>query len=593
MSEQYLALYRKYRPQTFEDVCGRETIVHTLKNQINHGRIGHSYLFSGTRGTGKTTIAKIFAKAVNCENPQDGNPCGVCSCCRAISEEANLNVVEMDAASNNGVDDVRAVIEQVEYSPTQGRYRVFIIDEAHMLSGAAFNALLKTLEEPPSYAIFILCTTEPGKLPVTILSRCQRYDFGRMSVDTIAARVQTVCGREGLQAEERAIRYIASAADGSMRDALSILDQCCAFNYGNEVLTYEKTLEILGALDVRVFSDFYGCIHVGDVRGALEILDRILSQGREMTQFVTDFIAYLRNVMLLRASEETASSLDVSADGLERMLSDARGSELNEIIRYINVFSALTEQIRYSGSRRILTEAAIVRLCEPSMDVSRDAQTKILSLENRIRALEDRMVLLQNNALPAGSDGPGGDSVPSAGERNDPAGGPDAGSAGEGNERTSFQSGASGSGTAAGIQERGRSGADGTEAAPGKARVLPPAMSEDLQRIAREWDRLIAAIPAEEHFLKICLQKATPSVTEDGELLVIFTGFLEADCFMGRESAPQKKYLQDYLSAHIGRTVPIRYKYLDKGRKFPDNYLDIRAAVRAGAVNMTVEEDED
>ena len=189
----YLALYRKYRPQTFEDVCGRDAIVRTLKNQITSGRIGHSYLFCGTRGTGKTTIAKIFAKAVNCEHPVDGSPCGECASCKAISEDANLNVVEMDAASNNGVDDVRNIIDQVAYSPTQGKYRVFIIDEVHMLSGAAFNALLKTLEEPPAYAIFILATTEPNKLPLTILSRCQRYDFGRLSVQTIEDRLKVIC----------------------------------------------------------------------------------------------------------------------------------------------------------------------------------------------------------------------------------------------------------------------------------------------------------------------------------------------------------------------------------------------------------------
>ena len=580
MSEQYLALYRKYRPQTFEDVCGRETIVRTLKNQITHGRTGHSYLFCGTRGTGKTTIAKIFARAVNCENPQDGNPCGVCACCRATLADANLNVVEMDAASNNGVDDIRAVIEQVEYSPTQGRYRVFIIDEAHMLSTAAFNALLKTLEEPPSYAIFILCTTEPGKLPVTILSRCQRYDFGRMSVQTIAERVQTVCEREGAQVEDRAVRYIASAADGSMRDALSILDQCMAFNFGSDVLTYGKTLEILGAVDVRVFSELYGCVHRGDVQGALGVLDRILSQGRELTQFVADYIGYLRNVMLLKASEDTAPSLDVSADGLECMLSDARVSELNEIIRYINVFSSLAEQIRYSGSRRTLTEAAIVRLCEPSMDVSRDLQTKVLTLENRIRALEDRIVLLQRGVLP---EDPGTGARAAAGLC-------DPGSA----EETSGT--AAGDGAAeAGHREsdpvpaaaRSASGADTAAAAR-----RPAALSEDLQKVARSWDRLIAAIPAQEHFLKICLQKAKPSVTEDGELLVIFTGFLEADFFTGSESAPNRKFFEEYLSAQVGRAIPVRYKYLDKARQNRDNYMDIRAAVKAGTVNMNIEEED-
>ena len=317
MAEQhYMALYRKYRPRTFEDVRGRDVIVRTLKNQIISGRIAHSYLFCGTRGTGKTTIAKIFAKAVNCENPLDGSPCGECPSCRAIGADASLNVVEMDAASNNGVDDIRNIIDQVAYSPTQGKYRVYIIDEVHMLSTAAFNALLKTLEEPPSYAIFILATTEPNKLPVTILSRCQRYDFGRLSTETIEGRLREVADAEELRVEDKALRYIASAADGSMRDGLSLLDQCNAFNYGNEILTYDKTLEILGAVDTRVFSKLYGHIHEGQVADALKVLDEVLMQGREMMQFVADFLWYLRNLMLLRASESTKDALDISADNL-------------------------------------------------------------------------------------------------------------------------------------------------------------------------------------------------------------------------------------------------------------------------------------
>ena len=573
--ERYMALYRKYRPQTFEDVCGRDAVVQTLRNQINHNRIGHSYLFCGTRGTGKTTIAKIFARAVNCEHPSDGNPCGECSCCRAIAADANLNVVEMDAASNNGVDDVRAIIEQVDYTPTQGRYRVFIIDEAHMLSSAAFNALLKTLEEPPSYAIFILCTTEPNKLPVTILSRCQRYDYGRMTQQTIAARLQTVCEREGIRAEDKAIRYIAAAADGSMRDGLSILDQCNAFNYGADILTYEKTLEILGAVDSGVFSGLFRCVHIGDARGALEILDKILMQGRELTQFIADFLSYLRNVMLLKASEETAAMLDVSDESLRSMLEDARSAELNEVIRYINVFSNLTEQIRYSANRRILTEAAIVRLCEPSMDISRDTQTKILSLENRIRLLEDRLaagaVLQPARAAADISDGMAGPAEPQA---------------------QMLRTDSAAEAAPAGAEAADGRGSDARGGAGELRPQLPAAMSEDLQKVAANWDRLIASIPAEDHFLKICLQKAHPTVTKSGELLVVFEGFLEADCFMGRDREEERRFLKEYLSACVGEEIPIRYKYLDKGSKFSDNYVDIRASVNAGAVQMEIEEDD-
>ena len=575
----YLALYRKYRPQTFEDVCGRDAIVRTLKNQINSGRIGHSYLFCGTRGTGKTTIAKIYAKAVNCEHPVDGNPCGECSTCRAIAENADLNVVEMDAASNNGVDDIRSIIEQVSYSPTQGKYRVFIIDEVHMLSAPAFNALLKTLEEPPSYAIFILCTTEPNKLPVTILSRCQRYDFGRMPVATIAARLKTVCEKENIQIEEQALRFIASAADGSMRDGLSILDQCNAFNYGNGELTYERTLEILGAVDARVFSDLYRCVHVKDVKGALDILHRSLEQGRELMQFITDYIGYLRNVMLLKASEETAKELDVSSDHLQRMVEDARASELNEIVRYINVFSSLTEQIRYASNRRVLAEAAVIRLCEPSMDVSRDLQSKVLSLEERIRSLEDLLL-----------SGAGLAQAPAA--------------AGAGLAQASAAAGASGRTAAAsaagtGVSEPAAASGTPASAAGSSAPVkvqrakLPAAIPEELRELAAKWDQLIASIPPEEHFMKICLQKAHPTLTEEGNLLIVFEGFLEADYFMGKESAENVRFFADFLAARTGRQIPVRYKFLDKGRKFSDNYEDLRSAVNTAAIHMEIEEDDE
>ena len=561
----YLALYRKYRPQTFEDVCGRDAIVRTLKNQINSGRIGHSYLFCGTRGTGKTTIAKIFAKAVNCEHPVDGNPCGECETCRAIAKNADLNVVEMDAASNNGVDDIRSIIEQVSYSPTQGKYRVFIIDEVHMLSTPAFNALLKTLEEPPAYAIFILCTTEPNKLPVTILSRCQRYDFGRMPVATIAARLKAVCEKENIQIEEQALHFIASAADGSMRDGLSILDQCNAFNYGNGELTYERTLEILGAVDARVFSDLYRCVHKKDAKGALDILNRCLEQGRELMQFITDYIGYLRNVMLLKASEETAKELDVSADHLQRMLEDARASELNEIVRYINVFSGLTEQIRYSANRRVLTEAAVIRLCEPSMDVSRDLQTKVLTLEERIRSLEDLLASRAEFAAVPSQGGSGRNAAPQAG-----------------------------TGTPGSTEETGTEKSPAEEAGRSHARVrLPVAIPEELRALAQKWDQLIASIPPEEHFMKICLQKAHPTLTEDGNLLVVFEGFLEADYFMGKESAENAKFFADFLAARTGRQVPVRYKFLDKGRKFSDNYEDLRNAVNTAAIHMEIEEDDE
>ena len=264
----YTALYRKFRPQEFEDVRGQEHIVTTLKNQIKADRVGHAYLFCGTRGTGKTTIAKIFAKAVNCEHPADGSPCGNCPSCKAIAAGSSMNVIEIDAASNNGVDNIRDIREEVAYSPTEGKYKVYIIDEVHMLSMGAFNALLKTLEEPPSYVIFILATTEAQKIPVTILSRCQRYDFRRITIETISGRLTELMEQEQVQVEPKAIRYIAKTADGSMRDALSLLDQCIAFYLGQS-LTYDHVLEVLGAVDTEVFSVMLRKIIQKDITGAV------------------------------------------------------------------------------------------------------------------------------------------------------------------------------------------------------------------------------------------------------------------------------------------------------------------------------------
>ena len=288
----YQALYRKFRPASFDQVKGQDAIITTLKNQLRSGRIGHAYLFCGTRGTGKTTIAKIMAKAVNCENPRDGEPCGECRMCRAIAAGASMNVIEMDAASNNGVDDIRQIVEEVSYSPAEGKYKVYIIDEVHMLTTSAFNALLKTLEEPPAYVIFILATTEANKIPITVLSRCQRYDFKRITIETIEDRLFELTEKEGLKAEKKALNYIARMADGSMRDGLSLLDQCIAFHYGEE-LTYDMALDVLGAVDADVFGRLLQACVREDVSGSLLVLHEVIMQGRDLQQFIADFIWYL------------------------------------------------------------------------------------------------------------------------------------------------------------------------------------------------------------------------------------------------------------------------------------------------------------
>ena len=381
----YTALYRKWRPDEFEEVKGQEHIVTTLKNQIIHDRIGHAYIFRGTRGTGKTTVARIFAKAVNCEHPkEDGSPCNECASCKAISSGSSMDVREIDAASNNGIDNIREIRDDVQYGPTEGKYKVYIIDEAHQIQGAAFNALLKTLEEPPSYVIFIMATTDSHKIPITIQSRCQKYDFRRISLETIYERLKELLEREDIDAEEKAIRYVAKTADGSMRDALSLLDQCISFYLG-QTLTYENVLEVLGVVDIDVFNRLTLSVGNGDTMKALSIIDEIVWHGSELTQFVTDYTWYMRNLMLIKVSDGVNDQLDLSEDNLSSMKEVASHIEMNALMRYIRIFSELSGNMRYASQKRVVLEMAVIKLMTPQME--RDDE----SLLERIRSLEKKL----------------------------------------------------------------------------------------------------------------------------------------------------------------------------------------------------------
>ena len=381
----YVALYRKFRPQTFSQVKGQDHVVLTLTNQIKNNRAGHAYLFTGTRGTGKTSVAKIFAKAVNCLHPVDGEPCNECEHCKAIMAGNFMDVVEIDAASNTGVDDIRRVIEEIQYTPAKGRYKVYIIDEAHMLSGSAANAFLKTLEEPPEYVIFILATTEPHKLPVTILSRCQRYDFKRISVDTIAQNLSALLDSEGVASEEKAVKYIARAADGSMRDAISLLDKCIAFNLG-EKLTYANVLSTLGTVDVETFSRLFRAVSKGDVALALTTIEETIDAGKDISQFVSDFTVYIRNLLLVNVSGGLNMQIMGVGDENRALLEeDASLSEAQVLLRYIRILSELLNNIRYSAGKQILLEVAVIQMAKPQME------TDIDSLTDRIRQLEEKI----------------------------------------------------------------------------------------------------------------------------------------------------------------------------------------------------------
>ena len=378
----YTALYRKFRPDDLSEVKGQEHIIKTLKNQLKMGRIGHAYLFTGTRGTGKTSVAKIMAKAVNCEHPTENGPCNECAMCRAIKAQSSVNVVELDAASNNSVDNIREIIDTVQYSPAEGKYRVYIIDEVHMLSTGAFNALLKTLEEPPSYVIFILATTEVNKIPVTILSRCQRYDFHRISADVIMEQLTDLTDKEGVEAEKKALRYIAKCADGSMRDGLSLLDQCISFYLG-EKLTYDRVLGVIGAVDTEVFGRMLKAICDGDVKSAVSIVEEIVISGRELVWFVNEFVWYLRNLLLVSTSDDDCEDMiDMSADNISILREYAKNIQPEVIIRYIRILSELSSSIRYASQKRVMVEVAIIKMCRPQME------TDLTSVKERIRRLE-------------------------------------------------------------------------------------------------------------------------------------------------------------------------------------------------------------
>lgn len=388
----YLALYRKYRPRVFEDVVGQDHIVRTLQNQIKAGRVSHAYLFSGSRGTGKTSVAKIFARAVNCEHTLNGSACMTCETCKKIEGGASMNIIEIDAASHNGVDNIREINEEVKYSPAIGTYKVYIIDEVHMLSTGAFNALLKTLEEPPSHIIFILATTDPQKIPVTVLSRCQRFDFKRISAREIEKSLYDYMDKEDIDIEASALGYIARLADGGMRDALSILEQCISF-YFDETITLEKVLYLVGAVDSKFLFDMLDGISKYDSKRAIEICDEVNIQGRSIRQFTNDLLVHTRNLLVAKTTNQSAGVLDYSGEYIESLGVQAEAIEVSTLMRYIKVFSELDNDLKVASNQKVLLEVAILKLCETAMDSSPEA------MEDKLAALEAKLEKILANGI--------------------------------------------------------------------------------------------------------------------------------------------------------------------------------------------------
>jgi len=524
----YTALYRKWRPHTFEDVKGQDHIVTTLQNQIRAQRIGHAYLFCGTRGTGKTTVAKILARSVNCEAPVDGSPCGECPSCKQIAAGTSLNVVEIDAASNNGVENIREIRDQVQYPPTEGKYRVYIIDEVHMLSTGAFNALLKTLEEPPSYVIFILATTEVHKIPITVLSRCQRYDFRRITVDTIADRLKELTDAEGMPVEERALRYVAKAGDGSMRDALSLLDQCAAFHFG-ETLTYEHVLDVLGAVDNSVFRELFRAVVEGRTKDCILKLEEMVIQGRELSQFVADFIWFLRNLLLLKTAEDAEDLLDMSEDNLKLLREDAKLADENILMRYIRVFSELSNQIRFATQKRVLIELAFIKLTKPQMEQNLD------SILERLAVLERQV----EEGIPAAPSG----YVPNAAGNSEVTPGNSQGSV----EITPAQ----------GYQP----------AAEPRTVTIPKAQLEDLNMVRNEWGKIVRAMGMS---VRPCYRETVVEPAGESCLCIVFNDPM--NFHMGSRPSVLGD-IERYVEQMYGKSIYFKARLRESGERMDTRYI--------------------
>lgn len=389
----HMALYRKWRPLTFEDVVEQRHIVTTLKNSIKNNTISHAYLFCGTRGTGKTTLAKIFARAINCLDSADGSPCNKCIVCKGIMDGSIIDVIEIDAASNNGVDDVREIKEAVMYVPAVTRNKVYIIDEVHMLSTGAFNALLKTLEEPPEHVVFILATTEPHKLPATILSRCQRFDFKRITVKGLSERLKTIAEHCGVDFDDSAISLIARLSEGGMRDAISLLDQCVTL--GKTRITRQEVADISGLTASDAVDSFAKAIIDGNTQLALNSIKKAMDEGRELQPLCAQLIEWFRNLMLVKTGGDALNLIEADEEEIEPIMGSAESIPFDRVLAIIKELSETENQLKWSENQRIHLEVAAVKLCSRASSQSTISDDSLISLESRLQQLENKLMNIQ------------------------------------------------------------------------------------------------------------------------------------------------------------------------------------------------------
>ncbi|GKV70411.1 DNA polymerase III subunit gamma/tau [Sporosarcina sp. NCCP-2716] len=513
----YQAFYRVYRPQTFDEMSGQRHVKQTLQNALLHNKTTHAYLFSGPRGTGKTSAAKIFAKALNCENGPAKEPCNACETCRTITEGSNTDVIEFDAASNSRVEEMRDIIEKVRYAPASSKYKVYIIDEVHMLSNSAFNALLKTLEEPPAHAVFILATTEPHKLPLTIISRCQRFDFKPITAAEIMERMAYVLDEAGIEADNSALKVIAQAASGGMRDALSMLDQVVSFS--GERVTAEEALLVTGSVGEDIFYELACALQSKDAGAALTLLNRLIAEGKDVSRLAEDLITFFRDLLLLHTAPELTDLLE-AISGDDRFVALAADFDPDLLYAYIDILGETQSEMRFSNHAKVYIESAVLKMIQTKGAVSGTGAGTVIpaELEQKIASLERLVGDLQKQLADGGAAGQPADRAPAA-------------------------------------RKNSSNNARAYKIPTGKVhQVLSAATKQDIQVIREEWARMMQTMQRSHSAL---LEETEPVAASDSAFVLKFK--YEIHCLMASENASLRSGLAEALHQQTGKAYEVVY----------------------------------